>query len=289
MQLDQCVPPPSSGCIHPSLRWHLLRALPRVWTRGQSRGQVPAQAQETGQSVHLHPRLRPNAALPIFLQIHHNPQLRLRGKASPNHWVGLCRWDDTQHWETNLEPQISTARLGVCSSQCGDSPVRCIRTKVQIWTCLHNTVWVQASFLPNKMDYFWECCFVSVIFSIKCSHRHQFGQLHWLGLQKRDSIHLRLRVEGHGTLWLPPSRVPHRPDVHRDNEGGEGHRLRSPEEVQARPEQISIYMTSAELLPHGYLFHLRLLSILNRRHQDKNQESGGNGVFFHVPWALVQL
>lgn len=81
---------PSSGCIHPSLRWHLLRALPRVRTWGQSRCQVSAQAQEAHQSVHLHPRIRPNAALPIFLQICHDPQLRLRGKTSVNRWLGLC-------------------------------------------------------------------------------------------------------------------------------------------------------------------------------------------------------
>lgn len=90
VKFNWCVPLPSSGCIHPSLRWHLLRALPRVRTWGQSCCQVSAQAQEAYQSVHLHPRLRPNAALPIFLQICHDPQLRLRGKTSVNRWLGLC-------------------------------------------------------------------------------------------------------------------------------------------------------------------------------------------------------
>lgn len=132
----------------------------------------------------------------------------------------------------------------------------------------------------NGFYYLRECCyFASLIFSIKCSHRRQFWKLHWLGLQKRDSIHVCFWVKGHGILWLPPSGVPHRPDVCRDNEGGEGHRFRSPEEVQARQEQISIYMTSVELHPHGYLFHhFRLLlrvNILNRYHQEMDWQKPG--------------
>lgn len=114
---------------------------------------------------------------------------------------------------------------------------------------------------------------------VKCSHRRQFWKLHRLGLQKWDSIHVCLRVEGHGILWFPPSRVPHWPNVRWDNEGGEGHRIRSLEKVQARQEQISIYMTFAELHPHGYLFHhLRLLlgvNILNRYHQEMDWQTPG--------------
>lgn len=77
----------SSGCVLPSLRWHLLRPLPGVRTWGQGRRQVPAHAQETRQSIHLHPCLRPDAALPVFLQICYYPQLWLCGKTSANSWL----------------------------------------------------------------------------------------------------------------------------------------------------------------------------------------------------------
>lgn len=120
-------------------------------------------------------------------------------------------------------------------------------------------------------------------FSIKCPHRRQFWKLHRLGLQKRDTVHVCLWVKGHGILRLPPPWVPHQPDVQRDDEGGEGHSVRSTEEVQARQEQISIYMTSAQLHPRGYLFHHLVLllggNIPNRHHQETD---GQMLVFFNV-------
>lgn len=120
-------------------------------------------------------------------------------------------------------------------------PQHCVSTVLQVKWIISLT----GGLLLRKLSFF----------SVKCPHRRQFWKLHRLGLQKRDTVHVCLRVKGHGTLWLPPSRVPHQPNVRRDDEGGEGHRVRSTEEVQTRQEQISIYMTSAELHPHGYLFH----------------------------------
>lgn len=124
---------PSSGCIHPSLRWHLLRALPRVRTWGQSRCQVSAQAQEAHQSVHLHPRLRPNAALPIFLQICHDPQLRLRGKTSVNHWLGLC-------WSGRRTCSIVTS-LENHRSDLLSSPSRSLQLAVRWQPCTLHMDW----------------------------------------------------------------------------------------------------------------------------------------------------
>lgn len=132
--------------------------------------------------------------------------------------------------------------------------------------------------------------FYCVSFHLKCSHRRQFWKLYWLGLQKRDTVHVCFWVKGHGILRLPPSRVPHQPDVRRDNEGGEGHRVRSTEEVQASQEQISIYMTSAELHPRGYLFHHLLLllrvNIPNRSNQEMDRQTPGKRLesdgFFYI-------
>ena len=131
----------------PSLRWHLLRPLPWVGTRGQGRRQVPAQAQKACESIHLHSRLRPNAAVPLLLQVRHHPQLQLCGKTPAAYWgnpVNVILNPTVKKYVSVMSFCFYFA--GVGSSQCSDSPVLCLRSEVQIWTCLHNSVWVPLLF-----------------------------------------------------------------------------------------------------------------------------------------------
>lgn len=102
---------PRWRCLFSSLWQYVLRSLPRIWTRSQSRRQVPAQAQEAHESIHIHSRLRANAALPIFLQVCHNPQLQLCGKTFIT-VIMLNQWT----WCSSLCPTVS--KYTVCKMRC---------------------------------------------------------------------------------------------------------------------------------------------------------------------------
>lgn len=63
------------GGFFSPLRRHLLRAQPRIGARSKGCRQVPAQAQEARQGLHFRARVRPDAPLPVFLQVRRHPQL----------------------------------------------------------------------------------------------------------------------------------------------------------------------------------------------------------------------
>lgn len=108
-----------------------------------------------------------------------------------------------------------------------------------------STWWYNKHFVPSFSH--------SVFFFLLLFYRRQLRQLHRLGLQKRDSVCVRIWVEGYRILWLPPTWIPDQPDLHWDYEGSESHRIRPAEEVWDRQGQISLYMTALQLHPLSYL------------------------------------
>ena len=111
--------------------------------------------------------------------------------------------------------------------------------------------WHQITFRHDDINILFQA-FLTLFF-FQLFYRRQLRQLHRLGLQKRDSVCVRIWVEGYRILRLPPTRIPDQPDLHWDYEGSESHRIRPAEEVRDRQGQISIYMTELQLRLLSYL------------------------------------